>query len=306
MKRLRQPSRRNQQIQAPLLKRPTYHFSVPRQNIVLGRQTKIMGIVNLTPDSFSGDGLLSGIKKSPRRMLDHVHTMIAQGADMIDIGGESTRPGSKPISANEEIQRIIPVIKILAKHIHVPLSVDTYKPEVARQALDHGADIINTIQGASITKKLIAIITRYKAGVILMHMRKNPQTMQRHIVYNNNVVTTIMAQLKKSIEKCLEYGLNSDKIIIDPGIGFGKTVDHNLEIIRRLSLFHVLKQPILIGTSRKSFIGNILNKDTDQRLIGSIASVCAAIHQGAHIIRVHDIAEMKDAVRLTDAIQGST
>lgn len=305
MKRLSQQSRKIQKIKPPFVKRPLYHFSLARRTLVLGRQTKIMGIVNLTADSFSGDGLFSRNTYSPQHILDHVQAMIAQGADMIDIGGESTRPGSKPISAKEEIQRVIPAIKILAKNIRVPLSIDTYKPDVAHQALDYGADIINTIQGVNINKKLMTLITRYNAGVILMHMRKKPQTMQRHIVYKNNVVTTILAQLKKSIEKCLEYGINSDKIIIDPGIGFGKTVDHNLEIIRRLSEFHILDKPVLVGTSRKSFIGQILNKDIDQRLLGTIASVCVAIQNGAHIVRVHDIAEMKDAVRMTDAILGS-
>jgi dihydropteroate synthase len=270
--------------------------------MLLGRRTMIMGIVNLTFDSFSGDGLLSNKRISPQQILDHVHHMIASGADMIDIGGESTRPGSRAISVKEEIKRVIPVVQLLAKNITVPVSIDTYKPDVARQALDHGADIINTIQGASIIKKLIMMIKEYKAGVILMHMRKKPQTMQQHIIYQPNVVTCLISQLKKSIEKCLEYGINSDKIIIDPGIGFGKTIDHNLEIIRRLSLFHRLKKPLLIGTSRKSFIGNILNKNADQRLIGTIASVCAAVHQGAHIVRVHDVAEIKEAVQLTDAI----
>ena len=258
-----------------------------------------MGIVNITPDSFSQDGLLRKGKKADA--LSYAKKLINDGADMIDIGGESTRPGAQSISAQEEIKRVMPTLKALAKQCRVPVSIDTYKPEVAQQALDGGAVIVNTIMGAHPPQELLRMVKNYDAAIVLMHMRGTPRTMQKSIRYKN-LIGEIIASLRKSVEKCLEMGIKSDKIILDPGIGFGKTLEHNLEIINRLQTFTKLNKPLLIGTSRKSFIGKILNKDIPNRLMGTAATVCASIMNGAHIVRVHDCKAMKEVAVMTDAI----
>ena len=281
--------------------RPRYRVDARGHLLDLGQSTKIMGIVNITPDSFSQDGCWGNGKNSSKRTIKCAERLIAEGADIIDIGGESSRPGATPISAQEEIDRIIPTIRYLAKHAKIPISVDTYKPLVAQCALGAGASIINNIQGTQLQKNLLKIIKNYDAAVILMHMHGLPKTMQKNIRYKN-LVPEIIHSLQNSIEKCFESGIKSDKIIIDPGIGFGKTVIHNLEIINRLSDFHKLNHPILIGTSRKSFIGKILNKDVNDRLLGTAATVGASILKGAHLIRVHDVAAMKQITKMTDAI----
>jgi len=260
-----------------------------------------MGIMNLTPDSFSHDGLLSRGKHSPDNIVALAQQLIRDGADILDVGGESTRPGAPKITQGEEIKRIIPAIRVLVKNIKKPISIDTYKPSVAQTALDCGASIINNIMGTNLNKRLLKIIKEYKAAIVLMHIRGTPKTMQKNIHYKN-LIEEIFSELTKSVEKCLEIGIKSDRIIIDPGIGFGKTAEQNLEIIQRLKHFERLHQPLLIGTSRKSFIGTILKKNVDERLLGSAASVTAAILNGAHIIRVHDVKEMKDAIKITDAI----
>ncbi|HNV24177.1 MAG TPA: dihydropteroate synthase, partial [Candidatus Omnitrophota bacterium] len=233
--------------------------------------------------------------------LKKAYQLIKNGADILDVGGESTRPGAKKISLIEETHRVIPIIRILAKKIKIPISIDTYKTEVAQQALDAGASIVNTIMGTHPKKDFLKMVRGYQAAIVLMHIKGTPQTMQKNISYHN-CVKEIIVSLRKSIEKCLEIGIKEDKIIIDPGIGFGKTVFHNLEILNRLDLFHVLRRPILIGPSRKSFIGKILNKEVSQRLMGTTASICASILKGAHIIRVHDVKQIKEAAILTDAI----
>jgi len=250
----------------------------------------------MTPDSFSGDGVSSaaqGFKLAQK--------LIADGADILDIGGESSRPGSKRISVQEELERVIPLIKKLTKVYSIPISVDTYKPQVAQMALEAGASIVNTIKGVDPDKTLLKIIKRYNAGIVLMHMQGSPRTMQKNIKYTN-LMKEISDSLRESIEICLEIGINSDKIIVDPGIGFGKTVEHNLEIINRLDTLKTLKMPILIGPSRKSFIGKILKNEVEDRLAGTIAAVCASIVKGAHIVRVHDVRAVKQASLLTDAI----
>ena len=260
-----------------------------------------MGILNVTPDSFSADGLLPVAKKNPTKIIQLAQKLVADGANIIDVGGESTRPGAKKISVDEEIARVIPVVKLLAKKISVPISVDTYKPTVAQQALDAGATIINNIMGVNPNKELLKIVKTYNANIILMHIKGTPKTMQKNIRYKN-LIQEIIDDLKKSVEICLEIGIKSDRITIDPGLGFGKTVEHNFEIIRHLSEFKVLRKPILVGPSRKSFIGNFLNKDIDQRLPGTLAAVCASIHNGADIVRVHDVAEVKDVVVIMNKI----
>jgi len=267
----------------------------------LGKETKIMGIVNITPDSFSRDGCVEPREDFTRKAVVRARALIRQGADIIDIGGESTRPGARRVSAQEEIARIIPAIRALAKKGSVPLSADTYKSLTARHALDAGARIINNIKGVRLEKSLLKMIRRYNAAVVLMHIRGTPRTMQKNIP-EHDVMTEILESLRKSIEICLENGIKSDKIIIDPGFGFGKTFDQNLLILNRLGELKELGLPILIGTSRKSFIGKILNKDVGQRLMGTAATVTAGILNGAHIVRVHDVGAIKETVRVTDAI----
>ena len=267
-------------------------------HLILGQRTKIMGVVNMTPDSFSVDGLL---KKKSNRAVSHALKLIKDGADIIDIGGESTRPGAKAISVKEESSRVIPIIKTLSKKTNIPISIDTYKPEVAQSALKAGASIVNNVMGSKITKSMLKVIKENDAAIVLMHIQGTPKTMQERISYRN-LVQEITSDLRKSIEKCLEIGIKSDRIIIDPGIGFGKTVEDNLEIIQRLAEFKSLKKPILIGTSRKSFIGKTLKKDVSNRLMGTAASVSASILNGAHIVRLHDVKKMREVVDLTDAI----
>ena len=267
----------------------------------LGASTKIMGIVNVTPDSFSQDGCLAQKTGFVARAVRQARKMIREGADIVDIGGESTRPGAKRVSVKEEAGRVIPVIAKLAKNVSVPISVDTYKPAVARRALDAGASIVNNIQGVRAEKELLRMVRDYNAAIVLMHMRGTPRTMQRNTVYTR-LIDDITASLQKSIEICLEIGIKSDKIIVDPGIGFGKSAEQNLEILHRLKEFKRLGYPVLIGTSRKSFIGQILEKDVQHRLMGTAATVCAAVLNGAHIVRVHDVKAIADTVRVADAI----
>ena len=282
--------------------RSFYQISARSQILSLGQHTKIMGIVNVTPDSFSQDGCWNLKKRSPDSAIRYAQTLIRDGADVIDVGGESSRPGAKPITVEEELKRVIPVIKKLSqKNTHIPISIDTYKPQVAQAALDAGAVIVNNIFGTQLNTALLKMIARYDAAIVLMHMQGTPRNMQQRIHYRD-LMTDIIDALHKSMEKCLEIGIKSDRIIIDPGIGFGKTVEHNLEIINCLHKLKQLHRPILVGTSRKSFIGKILDKDTSHRLGGTAASVSASILRGAPIVRVHDVKAMKDVVLLTDAI----
>jgi len=285
---------------ANFFQRKEFKFCTRNNTLLLGRQTKLMAILNLTPDSFSHDGLLRKKLYDAGYNVACAQKMIKEGGDIIDVGGESTRPGAQKVSIKEEIKRTVPTIRILAKKTKVSISIDTYKPEVAEQALDAGACIVNNIMGTRLTNSMLRVLKKYDAAIILMHIRGIPQTMQNHIRYKN-VVKEIIDSLRKSIEKCLESGIKSDKIIIDPGIGFGKTVENNLEIIQHLADLKVLKRPILVGASRKSFIGRILHKDVSERILGTIVSVCAAVFNGAHIVRAHDVKEIKEAITMADA-----
>lgn len=287
-------------IKPAAVQRRKFILSARSFTLELGQQTRIMGIVNVTPDSFSRDGQYSA-GLDHQKAVRYARQMVRQGADILDIGGESSRPGAARVTAREELNRVIPVIEELAQKIKIPISVDTYKPDVARAALKAGASIVNTIKGCPPEEKLLRIVREYDAAIILMHMRGVPRTMQDNIVYGD-LMGEIFQSLKKSTEKCLENGIKSDKIVIDPGIGFGKTVRHNLMIINRLNMLKALNYPLLMGTSRKSFIGKILNKEVHQRLTGTIASTSASVLNGTHIVRVHDVAAVKEAVALTDAI----
>ena len=275
-------------------------FVVPcgKYRLNLGRRTFLMAVINLTPDSFSGDGLYN---KDKNYILDYAGRLVSEGADIIDVGGESTRPGSRPVPVKEEIERTAPVIKKLAKSIKVPLSIDTYKPEVAQRALDAGASIVNNIMGVNLDSKMAKVVRRYNAGLVLMHIKGRPNTMQVRPQYNC-LLSQILGSLEKAVARAKEFGIAGERIIVDPGIGFGKALEHNLEILKNLREFKVLGCPILVGPSRKSFIGKILGVDVNGRKMGTAASVSLAIANGAHIVRVHDVADMRQVARVCDAI----
>ena len=267
------------------------------EDFEFGSRTYVMGILNLTPDSFSGDGIYG----DTGRALEQAERIVEEGADIIDIGGESTRPGALPVELEEEIKRVIPVIKKLAKKIKIPTSIDTRKSEVALAALDNGASIINDITGLDSDNNMAEVARHYNAKVIIMHIKGNPQIMQQNPTYDD-LIKEIIEKLHYLVKKAEERGVKKENIIIDPGIGFGKTFEHNLEILNNLSRFKILEKPILVGPSRKSFIGNILGVEPEQRIFGTAASVAIAIRNGADIIRVHDVKEMKQAAKVTDAI----
>jgi dihydropteroate synthase len=262
-------------------------------------KTHIMGILNVTPDSFSDGGHFF----NRDRAIEQALRMQTDGADIIDIGGESTRPGSEPVSVRDEISRTIPVIQSLVKAANIPVSIDTCKSQVADAALSAGASIVNDISGLRFDKKMAHVIARHKAPVAIMHIKGTPKNMQNNPVYKA-LIPEIMDSLRESIAIAEQAGIPGDRIIIDPGIGFGKTVAHNLEIIRRLDEFAGFEKPVLLGPSRKSFIGKVLGDlPVTERLEGTAAAVAAAILKGAHILRVHDVKEMVRVARLADAIK---
>ena len=262
------------------------------------KKTLVMGVLNITPDSFSDGGKFFDKNKA----VEHGLVMVRDGADIIDVGGESTRPGSKGVSTEGELARVIPVIERLAKKIKVPISIDTRKAEVAQAALKAGAAIVNDTSGLKGDKKMASVVAKYGATLIIMHMRGVPADMQVNPHYDN-LIEELIRDLKKSVAIAKRSGISKDKIIIDPGIGFGKTVEHNLEILNRLDEFKVLGCPICIGTSRKSFIGNVLClSKAEDRLAGSIATMAIAIMKGANIVRVHDVRQSCEAARMVDSI----
>lgn len=254
-----------------------------------GERTYVMGVINVSPDSFSGDGLSSveGAVAQARRF-------VADGVDIIDVGGESTRPGSTPISVNEELRRVVPVLERLAEEVTVPISVDTYKLEVARRALDAGAQMLNDIWGLKQEPRLAELAADKDVPIILMsNQRDKPQ---------RYIVAAVISNLKRSIDLALDAGVPWENIIIDPGIGFGKTLEQNLELVRRLDELKALGRPILLGTSRKSMIGLVLDLPPEQRLEGTAASIAIGIARGADMVRVHDVREMRRVCRMSDAI----
>jgi len=266
-------------------------------DLKIGSRTYIMGILNVTPDSFSGDG----VYRDTGRAVELAERMVQDGADIIDIGGESTRPGAGPVTAEEEIKRTSPVIKKLSRRIKAIISIDTAKSEVARRALENGASVVNDITSTNADSEIINVIREFDAKVVMMHMKGTPLTMQNNPIYGN-LIQEIKDNLKNSIEKAISVGIKRENIIVDPGIGFGKTVEHNLEILNRLSEFKELCFPILIGPSRKSFIGKLTGVGPDERQFGTAASVAIAVKNGADIVRVHDVKEMRQVVIIADAI----
>lgn len=269
-----------------------------RRLLDLSKKTHIMGILNVTTDSFSDGGKFNSVEAA----IAHAQEMISEGADIIDVGGESSRPGAKAVGIGEELARVIPVIKKLAKRVKVPISVDTYKARVAEQALDNGATIVNDISALRLDKDMVKIIAKYGVPVVLMHMQGLPRNMQKDPRYKN-VVSEIISFLKERIAFCEKKEIKPENIIIDPGIGFGKTTEHNLEIIKKLKEFKILGKPILLGTSRKSFIGNILNVKIEQREEGTLASCIVGMLNGANILRVHDVKKTVMVLKVTQAIQ---
>jgi dihydropteroate synthase len=258
----------------------------------------VMGILNVTPDSFSDGGRFNTADKALARAMG----MAEQGADIIDIGGESTRPGAAKVTAQEEIERVVPVIEALVKRTNIPISIDTYKSPVAQKALDVGASIVNDISGLRFDPQMAGVTAKYKAGLVLMHIKGTPENMQQDPQYDD-LLDEIRSYLKGSIQIALDAGVEGSAIAVDPGIGFGKTVEHNLSLIKNLAYFKDLGCPMVIGASRKSFIGK-LNNDipASERLPGSLAAAILAVQNGAKIIRCHDVAETKQALRVAQAL----
>ncbi|GAB4418840.1 MAG: dihydropteroate synthase [Thermodesulfovibrionales bacterium] len=263
------------------------------------KKTHIMGVLNVTPDSFSDGGIYFNVDAA----VEHGLRMVEDGADIIDVGGESTRPGSEPVEEDEEIRRTIPVIESLAKKVDVPISIDTYKSEVAKRALDAGASIVNDISGLRFDPEMPKVAAEYNVPVVIMHIKGTPRDMQKNPVYEA-LIPEIMDYLRISIRFAMKFGVREDMIIIDPGIGFGKTVEHNLHVLKNLHEFTLLGKPVAIGVSRKSFIGRILdNAPPLERLEGTAAAVAVSIMNGANIVRVHDVKEMVKVARVADAIK---
>jgi len=275
-----------------------YTIRCRKRTFKLGKQTLLMGVLNVTPDSFSDGGLFLDREKAIAQGLK----MVEEGADLIDIGGESTKPGSKPLGLEEELRRVIPVIEALAKEVDVPISIDTYKSTVAKKAIEAGAQMINDISGLHFDPDLAHVASKEDVPLILMHTRGTPETMQKDVHYES-LFSEILQYLRESIRRAESAGLDPGQIVIDPGIGFGKNLEDNLLIIKNLQEFRILGKPILLGTSRKSFIGKILNTDVTERLEGTLSSIAIGVLNGAHIIRCHDVLEAKKAISVADAIR---
>jgi dihydropteroate synthase len=275
----------------------TLHCGVHR--LELGRRTLLMGIVNVTPDSFS-DG---GDFLDPGKAIEHGKRLAEEGADILDIGGESTRPGAKAVDAGSECERVLPVIEALVGELALPISIDTSKATVAQRALDAGATMLNDVTALRSDPQMSAVAAESSAPLVLVHMQGTPRTMQKDPHYGD-LMSEIVAYLRQSMAMAVDAGVDEEQIIADPGIGFGKTLEHNLEILRRLSELRNLGRPILLGTSRKSMIGAVLGVPTGERLFGTAATVAFGIERGAHIVRVHDVAEMRQVAKMTDAMVG--
>jgi dihydropteroate synthase len=270
-----------------------------RYDLDFSRKTHIMGILNITPDSFSDGGLHFNKSKA----VEQAFRMFDEGADIIDVGGESTRPGSEPVSLDEELRRTIPVIESVAEKISIPISIDTCKSEVALRALEAGAAMVNDISGLTFDAEMPGIISRFRTPVIIMHMKGTPKDMQLNPEYKD-LIPEIMEYFEERISFAGRQGIDTDRIIIDPGIGFGKTFDHNLEIIGNLWQFSRLGKPVMIGPSRKAFLGKILGgAPPSERLEGTAASVAISIMNGADIVRVHDVKEMAKVAKVAYAIK---
>lgn len=281
-----------------IIHRKSYTLRMKSRALELGRRTLVMGILNVTPDSFSDGGQFFGFQPAVRQATE----MISAGADLLDIGGESTRPDSEPVPLKVEIERVIPVIEAIRENSTIPISVDTTKAEVARRAIEAGADIINDVSALRFDDEMPAAVASLGVPLILMHMQGTPRTMQKAPAYAS-LFSEIISFLEERIQFAVSHGVSRHQIIVDPGIGFGKTVAHNLLIIRDLELLQTLDRPVLLGTSRKRYIGTVLNRPVEDREIGTAVAHALGLHAGAHILRVHDVplhcqvATMADAFR---------
>jgi dihydropteroate synthase len=275
-----------------------YILRCRKRTLPLGKRTLLMGVLNVTPDSFSDGGLFFSKEKA----IAHGIRMVEEGADIIDIGGESTRPGSKPLELEEELHRVIPVIESLTKEVNVPISIDTYKSSVAQRAIEAGAEIVNDISALKFDPSLAQVAAKEDTPLVLMHIRGTPETMQKNVYYES-LLSEILRSLKDSIRMAESAGVDPQQIIVDPGIGFGKTIEDNLLIIKNLYELRILGKPILLGTSRKSFIGKILNAKVGDRLEGTLSSIAIGVLNGAHLIRSHDVLQAKKAIAVADAIR---
>jgi dihydropteroate synthase len=280
---------------------PSFHeIRCREKTLPFGSKVLIMGVLNVTPDSFSDGGKFL----DPGAAIDWAQQMIGEGADLIDIGGESTRPGAPYVGEDEEIRRIRPILNVLGKHANIPLSIDTRKAAVAQMALDLGAVIVNDVSALQDDPHMAQLVQESEAGVVLMHRQEHSATMQRAPHYDD-VVGEIKAFLAERVLTAQSMGIPADHIIVDPGIGFGKTLNHNLKILANIGEFLQLGQPVLIGLSRKAFIGELTGKSVGEREMGNAAALATAVWQGAHILRVHDVGAMNDAIRVAQALRNS-
>jgi len=279
------------------MKRRRYTLQARDRVIELGERTLVMGVLNATPDSFF-DG---GAYFEPKKATERAWRICDEGADILDIGGESSRPSSDGVSLAEELKRVVPVLDALAGKYPLPISIDTSKAEVARAALQRGAVLINDITSLQRDPRIAEEVASFQAALILMHMRGTPKTMQT-LAPSPDILTEIEQWAKEAVARARKSGVSCDKIILDPGIGFGKSVNQNLEILRNLDRLAGAGFPLLVGTSRKSFIGALLDKPEEERIWGTGATVAASILFGAHIVRVHDVAPMRDIARIIDAL----
>lgn len=273
-------------------------IEIKNQKLDFSKRTYIMGVLNVTPDSFYDGGRFLDTKEALKQGMK----MAEDGADIIDVGGQSTRPGSDPVSVEEELKRVIPVIEGLAKEIDISISVDTYKSEVAKKALDIGASMVNDISALRFDSEMRKVLKDFDVPVVLMHIKGTPKNMQKNPYYDD-LIGEITSYLKEAIIVAKNSGIDANKIIIDPGIGFGKRLEDNLEILKNLSFLKSLKKPILVGPSRKSFIGKILDLPEEKRLEGSLAALAVAVMNGANIVRVHDVKESKKVAKIVDSIK---
>jgi dihydropteroate synthase len=277
--------------------RRRFRLELDRRAIDLGARTLVMGVLNVTPDSFSDGGRYADLDAAVDRALE----MEAEGADLLDVGGESSRPGAQPVTQEDERRRVVPVVEALAHRLKIPISVDTTRAETARAAIEAGAEILNDISALRFDAELAAVAARAKAGLVLMHMRGTPETMQR-LAPSDDILAEVERDLLAALDVAADAGVDLARIVVDPGVGFGKTVAQNVELIARLDRLARLDRPVLVGTSRKSFLGRLTGRDTSDRLAGSLASITAAVLGGAHVVRVHDVAPSVDAVRVADAV----
>jgi dihydropteroate synthase len=302
-----------------MIRRKTFRLKLPSRTLTLGPRTLIMGVLNITPDSFSDGGKFL----DPSRAIDHAFALEASGADILDVGAESTRPGSESISAEEELARLLPVLEGLRKRLKIPISIDTQKSEVAAAAIASGAELINDISGLKYDPRIAKVAARHKVPLILMHLRGNPRTMQKQ-PFARNVIQDVLAGLRRSIAIARKAGVSKSQIILDPGIGFGKSFNQNFELLQKLPQLVKLGYPLLVGTSRKAFIAAALATEKsiqaggkvsstqrsplvppEDRIWGTAATVTASILQGAHIVRVHDLPQMSQVARVSDCLLGT-